>query len=240
MTIGSITTSTASALQGASGSHHRHKPPSLDKTAELLGVSADDLGTELKSGKTLDDIASDKGVSSDDLLSALKTDLKANKPAGAPELSDDQLTQMATGIAAGKGPGGPGGPGRSAAAPRRRRRRRDHRGGQPQVARVQARDEPDRPARQAHLGLELQRPARHRERQPVYVQLLRGRRRRRRRRIRLTRGLRSSRVSCRLIDEQQLEKVRESWALSASMWSGFGLPATGPSDLGGTADAHDA
>ena len=111
MTIGSITTSTASALQGASGSHHRHKPPSLDKTAELLGVSSDDLGTELKSGKTLDDIASDKGVSSDDLLSALKTDLKANKPAGAPELSDDQLTQMATGIAAGKGPGGPGGPG---------------------------------------------------------------------------------------------------------------------------------
>jgi hypothetical protein len=110
MTIGSITTSATTALQGASGSHHRHKPPSLDKTAELLGVSADDLGNELKSGKTLGDLASEKGVSSDDLLSALKTDIKANKPADAPELSDDQLTQMATGIAAGKGPGGPGGP----------------------------------------------------------------------------------------------------------------------------------
>jgi hypothetical protein len=75
----------------------------------VLGVSTDDLKSQLDAGQTLDSIASAKGVSSSDLLSAVKTDLKANKPDGAPELSDDQLTTMATNIAAGKGPGGLGG-----------------------------------------------------------------------------------------------------------------------------------
>jgi hypothetical protein len=83
----------------------------MDNTAEALGVSTDDLQDQLKSGKTLDDIAKTQGVSSDDVLKALKTDLTANKPAGAPELSDDQLTEIASSIAAGKGPQGPGGPG---------------------------------------------------------------------------------------------------------------------------------
>jgi hypothetical protein len=88
-------------------------PPTDDmtSTAQLLGVSTDDLKTQLGSGKTLDSIASDKGVSTDDLLSAVKQDLKASKPDGAPDLSDDQLTVMATNVAAGKGPGGPGGGG---------------------------------------------------------------------------------------------------------------------------------
>jgi hypothetical protein len=113
VSISSITTNTTTPLQGVAGhQHHRGgKPRPLDATAQLLGVSADELSTQLKSGKTLNDLASDKGVSSADLLSALKTDLKAHKPADAPELSDDQLTQMATGIAAGTGPRGPGGPG---------------------------------------------------------------------------------------------------------------------------------
>ena len=113
MTINSINASAIGASQ-ATGSlqHHRAgKAPSLDNTAELLGVSASDLGAQLKSGRTLNDIASAQGVSSDDLMSALKTDLKTNKPAGAPELSDDQLTQMATNIASGKRPGGANGGG---------------------------------------------------------------------------------------------------------------------------------
>jgi hypothetical protein len=103
MSISAI--NSASALQYAPRTERPREEPSLDNTAKLLGVSADDLRTQLKAGTTLDDVASSKGVSSGDLVSALKTDLQANKPAGAPELSDDQLTQMATNIAAGKGPG---------------------------------------------------------------------------------------------------------------------------------------
>jgi hypothetical protein len=116
MTIGSLSINSTSAVQSASGQHRGQKPPAMDKTAEALGLSTDDLKGQLKSGKTLNDIAKTQGVSSDDLLKALKSDLTASKPANAPELSDDQLTQMAANIAAGKGPkgahghGGHGGP----------------------------------------------------------------------------------------------------------------------------------
>ncbi len=110
MTIGSISnTSSAAGVQSTNNRHH--KQMSMDNTAEALGLSTDDLKTQLKSGKTLNDIAKAQGVSSDDLTAALKKDLTANKPANAPELSDDQLTEMATNIAAGKGPKGPHGHG---------------------------------------------------------------------------------------------------------------------------------
>jgi hypothetical protein len=53
-------------------------------------------------------------VSSSDLLSSVKSDMTANKPQGAPDLPDDQLTAMATGfidgVGSSGGPGGPGGP----------------------------------------------------------------------------------------------------------------------------------
>jgi hypothetical protein len=111
MTIGSLSATSTSAVQSASSHHRGPKPPAMDNTAEALGLSTDDLKTQLKSGKTLDDIAKAQGLSSDDLLKALKSDLSANKPAGAPELSNDQLTELATNIAAGKGPRGPHGPG---------------------------------------------------------------------------------------------------------------------------------
>lgn len=111
MTISSLSSSTdvTALTQATATQRQRPKPPDMTNTAKALGLSTDDLQSELKSGRTLDAIAKDKGVSSDDLLSAVKTDLQANKPADAPALSDDQLTQMATGIAAGKGPGGPHG-----------------------------------------------------------------------------------------------------------------------------------
>jgi hypothetical protein len=104
MTIPSLSTTDVQALQQQP--HQRRQPPSMDNTAQLLGMSTDDLQSALKSGQTLDDLASAKGVSSTDLTNAIKTDIQANKPAGAPDLSDDQLTKMATDIAAGKGPGG--------------------------------------------------------------------------------------------------------------------------------------
>jgi AraC-like DNA-binding protein len=107
MNIGSVSLNTTTAATHQS----RPKPPSMDTTAQALGLSSDDLQSQLKSGKTLNDIASAQGVSSDDLLKALKSDLEANKPADAPTLSDDQLTEMASNIAAGKGPKGPHGHG---------------------------------------------------------------------------------------------------------------------------------
>jgi hypothetical protein len=60
-----------------------------------------------KSGTTLTELAQQKGVSKDDLVASIAKDLKANKPDGAPELSDAQLTDMATNIADGKPPQGP-------------------------------------------------------------------------------------------------------------------------------------
>jgi hypothetical protein len=108
MTISSLSSTTeVYALQQQQQA--QRKPPSMGNTAQLLGMSTDDLQSALKSGQTLDDLASSKGVSSTDLRSAIKSDIQANKPADAPDLSDDQLTQMATSIAAGKGPGGPHG-----------------------------------------------------------------------------------------------------------------------------------
>jgi hypothetical protein len=88
---------------------HRTQPE-MTNTAQLLGMSADDLRDAQRSGTTLSDLATQKGVSKDDLVKSLATDLKANKPEGAPELSEAQLTEMATNIADGKRPQGPQGP----------------------------------------------------------------------------------------------------------------------------------
>ena len=88
--------------------HHRHhKPPEMTNTAELLGMSTDDLEQARKSGQSLSDLAASKGVSKDDLVASITKDLQANEPGGAPQISDAQLTQMATNIADGKRPQGP-------------------------------------------------------------------------------------------------------------------------------------
>jgi hypothetical protein len=108
----------ATATQYAQPPHGRHKPPSLDKTAELLGMSSDDLRDAQRSGTTLTDLAAQKGVSKDDLVKSIAEDLKAGKPDGAPELSEAQLAEMATSVADGKRPQRPHGgppPGASAA-----------------------------------------------------------------------------------------------------------------------------
>jgi uncharacterized protein YidB (DUF937 family) len=117
MTIQAVGSQDYGAQMQTAGARRPLGPPPADtfsSTAKLLGTSTDDLKSQLDSGETLDSIASAKGVGSDDLLAAVTADLKAHKPPGAPELSDDQLTQMATNIAAGKGPrGGGGGPHRT-------------------------------------------------------------------------------------------------------------------------------
>jgi hypothetical protein len=87
----------------------------MTNTANLLGVSADELRDAQRSGTTLADLATQKGVSKDNLVKSLATDLKANKPEGAPELSETRLTEMATNVAEGKRPQGPPPPPRSGA-----------------------------------------------------------------------------------------------------------------------------
>ena len=82
--------------------------PEVD-TAKLLGISSDELGKDLQSGKTLGDLAKQKGVSSSDLLASVEKSLKASAPQGAPSLSNGQLEQVASGIINGTPPAAPGG-----------------------------------------------------------------------------------------------------------------------------------
>lgn len=84
--------------------------PAMEGVATLFGMSTDELSTQLSNGSTLFDIAEDKGVSRDDLISTMVADMKAHKPEDAPELSEAQLTEMATSIASGEAHGPGGGP----------------------------------------------------------------------------------------------------------------------------------
>lgn len=104
------------------GSHHHHRmqfgtqsgsqqQPTLSNTAQLLGLSSDQLTSALQSGQTLSSLASSKGVSSSDLLASVEKDMKANAPQGAPSLSTDQLQQIATSVINGVAPTPPAGGG---------------------------------------------------------------------------------------------------------------------------------
>ena len=74
------------------GPRPQHTPPAMAGTAQLLGMSADDLRSAQRSGTTLADLAAEKGVSEDDLVNTVAADMKADNPEGAPELSETQLT----------------------------------------------------------------------------------------------------------------------------------------------------
>ena len=91
---------------GPGRSHAHGSPPAMSNTAQLLGISTDQLSSDLGSGQTLSSLASSAGVSSSSLLSSVEADLKTNAPQGAPALSDTQLAGMATGIINGSGPWG--------------------------------------------------------------------------------------------------------------------------------------
>ena len=77
--------------------------PQLDAAASALGITADELRTELESGKTIAQVASEKGVDVntviDAMVSAAQTDLRT------------RITDFVNNGRPAKGPGGPGGPG---------------------------------------------------------------------------------------------------------------------------------
>lgn len=78
--------------------------------ASTLGITVDDLKAARKAGTSPATLAQQKGVARDTLVDAVVSALKANKPAGAPSLTDAQLTQMAGKIVDNARPAhGPGG-----------------------------------------------------------------------------------------------------------------------------------
>ena len=109
MNVGSV--SGSAAMLRPSGPPPAGAQQSMQKamegTAKLLGLSTDDLQTQLKSGKTLNDLASEKGVSHDDLIASIEQGMKAAAPQGVQAPAGFDSSRMAEDIAAGKGPGGP-------------------------------------------------------------------------------------------------------------------------------------
>jgi hypothetical protein len=101
------------ALSGAAGARidHFQRPPgspqmqqAMAPTAELLGMTTEELQEQLRSGATLASLADAKGVAQADLIGSIEQGLKATRPEGAPEIDAAKLTQMATDIASGRRP----------------------------------------------------------------------------------------------------------------------------------------
>ena len=80
--------------------------PETTNTAKLFDISSSQLDQDVQSGTTLSSLASQDGVSSSSLVSAIESDLQANAPQGAQQLSSSQLQGMATNIANGTAPAG--------------------------------------------------------------------------------------------------------------------------------------
>jgi hypothetical protein len=80
--------------------------PEMTNTAKLFDISSSQLDQDVQSGTTLSSLASQDGVSSSSLVSAIESDLQANAPQGAQQLSSSQLQGMATNIANGTAPAG--------------------------------------------------------------------------------------------------------------------------------------
>lgn len=81
--------------------------------AKAIGVTPDDIRAARIAGTSPATLAQQKGVARDTVVAAVVAALKANKPTGAPNRTDAQLTQMAERVVdnarPGHGPGGHGG-----------------------------------------------------------------------------------------------------------------------------------
>ena len=76
--------------------HHKHghgagAKEGMDAAAKALGMSADDLKSALKSGKSIDDLAKQKGISTDSVKSAISQALTQ----GNSRLSTDRANAIA-------------------------------------------------------------------------------------------------------------------------------------------------
>jgi hypothetical protein len=105
-------TPSSTAAASAAPAHRHHVEGTMTKVAGALGMSKDDLKTQLKSGKSLNDIATAQGVSHDDLITAIK----AGMPKGADGTDATAMAEKIAGTqgmpkppAGGHGPGHPKG-----------------------------------------------------------------------------------------------------------------------------------
>jgi hypothetical protein len=72
------------------GGRHLGVGPKLDTAATALGVTADELRTALRAGKSIAEVAGEKGVAVDKVIAALVT---ANEARLAQAVTDGKLTQ---------------------------------------------------------------------------------------------------------------------------------------------------
>ncbi|MCU1429321.1 MAG: hypothetical protein JWL83_3321 [Actinomycetia bacterium] len=99
--------STNVAWQSAPPPHRPDFAKDMKAVADLFGMSAADLKTQLASGKSLADVAQTKGVARTDLVSVLKTAMQANAPVAVPGDFTSHLDEMVNHIVDHKGTGGP-------------------------------------------------------------------------------------------------------------------------------------
>ena len=114
------TTTPAGGTDAPDGAGLRHRGPGveLEAAAEVLGMSVDDLRTELQGGKTLAQVAEEKGVAKQDLIDALVKAASARLDEMKAELPDriaDMVDHTFEGRGGPRGPFGTG-PGFEAAA----------------------------------------------------------------------------------------------------------------------------
>ncbi|MER7274181.1 hypothetical protein ABT369_06995 [Dactylosporangium sp. NPDC000244] len=85
----------------------------LQSVAKALSLSADELKSQLRDGKSLSDVAEAQGVSHDDLIAAIKAGKPSDAPANPGGVSDDEMAEKIADRQGmpGRGQGGPGGPG---------------------------------------------------------------------------------------------------------------------------------
>ena len=80
----SSSTAASSSTSGVQSHLGRHRMDTkvLSAVADKLGMSADDLKTQLSSGKSLADVATSKGLSRQDLISTIKSALTSTAATG--------------------------------------------------------------------------------------------------------------------------------------------------------------
>ena len=118
MDIGGIGSSQATARVHGPGGGHAMRAKVESAVADTLGLSVDDLRTQLRSGKSMTQVAAAQGVSKDDLVSAIATALRSSSTSassassGGSQAADvtARATRIADRVGSGRPPGRPGGP----------------------------------------------------------------------------------------------------------------------------------
>jgi len=122
MDIGGIGSGQATAQVHGRGGGHGMRAKVEAAVADKLGLSVDDLRTQLKSGKSMTQVAAAQGVSKDDLVSAIATALQssassatsasASASSGGSQAVDAtaRATRIADRVGGGRPPRGAGGP----------------------------------------------------------------------------------------------------------------------------------